>query len=91
MKNQILTVHKSQGKEWDAVFFSVSDNTTNYFLTNSKCRTAKSLQLINTAISRARRELILVCDCNFWANREGQLISALLKISEPYDGAFGAP
>lgn len=77
---QIMTVHASQGREWDTVFLSVVDTTDMYF-TNSKRPELGGLQIINTAISRAKRRLIIVCDMQFWMQQEGQLIRELALIA----------
>ena len=40
-------------------------------------------QVINTALSRAKRRLVLVCDREFWYGREGELISGILREVPP--------
>lgn len=40
---------------------------------------SKGLNLINTAVSRAKNQLILVCDIDYWSNQNGQLITDLIK------------
>ena len=81
MDDDIVTVHGSQGREWDAVIFSVTDSFEEAFLTNS--RRMESLKLLNTAVSRARKTLILVGDVSDWKRRPGQLLSELFSIAEP--------
>jgi hypothetical protein len=76
-ERKILTVHGSQGREWETVILSISD-TDNMFFTNSKHK--KGRNLINTAVSRAKKELIIVCNHNFWIRENGQLIQSLLQI-----------
>ncbi len=78
----ILTVHKSQGQEWDTVILSVSD-TSNKFFTDVNNPSSRGKQLLNTAISRARKNLIIVCDTDYWAGINNQLISELIRISIP--------
>lgn len=80
-KNDILNVHRSQGREWDTVILSVSD-TDNKFFTNTATLMGK--QTINTAVSRAKDKLILVCDYTYWAKQpeKQQLITGLLKAAE---------
>ena len=75
---KILTVHKGQGQEWDTVILSVVD-TYDMFFTDTTNRQSKGLNLINTAISRAKHKLIIVCDKNYWINQPGQLIYELLR------------
>jgi hypothetical protein len=79
---KILTVHGSQGREWDYVILSVVDTDKMYFV-DSKNKRAKGLNLINTAVSRARKGLILVCDLHFWQNQQGQLITDLIQAGSP--------
>lgn len=74
-KDNILTVHRSQGCEWDTVILSVTDSRNPYF-TNSKLPIGKSV--INTAISRAKRRLILVCDVEAWESYSCQMITDLI-------------
>ncbi len=78
----IMTVHASQGKEYDTVILSVCDTTKPWF-TNSKNKVSDGLKVINTAISRAKKELIIVCNEDVWHRQSGQLIAELIKIKEP--------
>lgn len=61
----ISTIHASQGREWDTVFISVVD-AHNKFFTDSTCKKSNGLKIINTAISRAKKRLILVLDYEHW-------------------------
>ncbi|MBL7845773.1 MAG: ATP-binding domain-containing protein [Cyclobacteriaceae bacterium] len=79
--HRILTVHKSQGREWNTVILSVCD-TSNMWFTDTTNPKSKGLNLINTAVSRAKKELIIVCDYNFWIGQRGQLIQGLLSVAE---------
>ena len=81
MDDDIVTVHGSQGREWDVVILSVTDSFDESFLTNS--RRPESLKLLNTAVSRARKTLILVGDAADWSRRPGQLLSELFGIAKP--------
>lgn len=74
----ILTVHASQGREWDTVFLSVVDTTQKWF-TNSKCQESRGKAVINTAVSRAKKRLIIVCDYDFWHDLDDQLIGRLVQ------------
>ncbi len=80
-EEKILTVHKSQGREWNTVILSVCD-TRNKFLTDSTLQKSRGKNLINTAVSRAKKQLIIVCDYNYWINQENQLITSLLSIAK---------
>jgi len=46
--------------------------------TDTNRRNIRGLQIISTAISRARSRLIIVCDTAFWMQQEGQMISELI-------------
>ena len=37
------------------------------------------LKVINTAVSRARRRLVIVCDTRYWMSEEGELIGDLVR------------
>lgn len=76
---RILTVHGSQGREWDTVILSAVDTHDKWFVDSRKSM-SKGLNLINTAVSRARKNLIIVCDIDYWAHQNGQLITELYKI-----------
>ena len=75
------TVHSTQGQEWDTVILSVVDNRA-MFLTDSNNRQTHGLEVINTAVSRAKRRLIIVCDESFWRCQEGQLLQELIAIAD---------
>ena len=76
-EENVMTIHASQGREWDTVLFSVSD-TYDMFFTNSLIFP----RLLNTAVSRAKRHLILVCDTSYWDNQENQFITYLLHTAK---------
>lgn len=78
---KILTVHGSQGREWDTVILSVVDTSDKWFV-DTKIPISKGLNLVNTAVSRAKRNLIIVCDINYWAGQEGQLITELINLGQ---------
>ena len=69
-----LTIHSSQGQEWETVFISVVATTAHGFLTH---------RLINTAVSRAQKKLILVCDANYWSGCKEHIIGGLVDIAKP--------
>ncbi len=75
-KDNILTVHRSQGCEWDTVILSVTD-THKPFFTDSNLPIGRSV--LNTAISRARRKLVIVCDVGVWSAKHGQIITELIE------------
>lgn len=80
-RNSVKTIHSTQGQEWDTVILSVVDNR-NMFLTDSNNSIAHGLEVINTAVSRAKRRLVIVCDDSFWRCQEGQLIQQLIVLAD---------
>ena len=84
-EDKVLTVHGSQGREWDTVLFSVVDTLDKWF-TDSDRLESNGKRVINTAVSRAKRRLILVCDAEYWGMQHTQLIGQLLRVAERYDG-----
>ena len=76
-----LTVHRAQGREWDTVLFSVVDTTGKFFTTTLNPQNCGT-QIINTAVSRAKNRLILVCDCNDWGDQPKKLIGQLLQVAQ---------
>lgn len=78
-ENRILTVHASQGREFDTLIYSVVDTSDMYFVDSSK---PIGKRVTNTAVSRARKKLVIACDCQFWRGQEGQLISDLINSAE---------
>lgn len=93
-RDSIMTVHGSQGREWDTVVLSVADNgvisrDVPFRFTSSQ--TDIGLRVINTAVSRAKRNLVVVCDRGFWMGRDDELIGAILEEAtpEPVSGRLG--
>ena len=80
---QILTVHGSQGREWHTVILSVVDTYDKWF-TDSKNELSKGLNLINTAVSRAKKRLIIVGDLNYWHRQQGQLLQGLVAVATDF-------
>lgn len=76
---KILTVHGSQGREWNTVILSVVDTSDKWFVDSQKT-ISKGLNLINTAVSRAKKNLVIVCDLHYWSGQNGQLITDLYKM-----------
>jgi hypothetical protein len=79
--DRVLTVHKSQGREWHTVIYSVCDigNGVAPWFTDSTNAMAGGLANVNTAVSRAKQHLIIVCDSNAWEAKTSQLISGLIR------------
>lgn len=76
-----MTIHKSQGREWDTVIVSVTDSDP-YGGGFMDTRKLSNLKLINTAVSRAKKHLIIVCDYTQWSGKEDELISKLVDYAE---------
>lgn len=86
----VSTVHGSQGREWDTVILSVADNrvkSRDVHLRFTSSETDIGLKVINTAVSRAKRRLVIVCDREFWMEKDGELIGGLLR-EVPEDKVF---
>lgn len=72
---EVLTIHGSQGREWDNVIFSPV--SLHYYLTDSKQTNA--LYGLNVAISRIKKNLFIVCDLRFWQSQPNQFLHKLLS------------
>ncbi|MGI9559109.1 MAG: DEAD/DEAH box helicase [Thermodesulfobacteriota bacterium] len=77
----VMTIHRSQGREWNDLIFSVVDgeNPPPFFV-DFKNQVARAV--LNTAISRVKKNLFIVCDKQYWMQKgeqEKQLISSLIK------------
>ena len=79
--DSVLTVHRSQGQEYDTVIFSATDTTQKFFV-DSTCAQGKSV--LNTAISRTRQRLVIACDVTYWSKHPGQLLYDLIRIGKVY-------
>lgn len=65
-----MTIHASQGQEWDTVIISAVDT---FFASRTK--------IINTAVSRAKKHLVIVCNKSDWELRPKYLISKIISHS----------
>ena len=70
--------------EWDIVLFSVTDVFDEAHFTDT-VRNSQAKKLINTAVSRAKKMLVLVGDAEDWKGRPGQLISELFAVGTEID------
>ncbi len=76
-KDNVLTIHTSQGREWDNVIISVTD-TRPFGFTNTKNPTGKCV--LNTAISRAKKNIIVACNAEKWKSfSDSQLVGMLVE------------
>lgn len=82
----VFNVHRSQGREWDTVIFSVVDGSLEgcrpHFTTSRKDIGKLTL---NSALSRVRKSLFVVCESGFWRSRPEELLADLLAQAEPSD------
>lgn len=76
-EEHVMTIHQAQGREWNTVILSIVD-AQNMFFTNSLRHDTHGLEVINTALSRAKSELVIACDVGFWKTQHGQLISSIV-------------
>jgi len=83
LKENVLTIHRSQGREWDTVILSVADNRVQNKDVPLRFTSTKDgsngKKVMNTAVSRAKKNLVVVCDCEFWSEQEGEMISKIVK------------
>lgn len=79
-EENIMTVHNSQGQEWDIILFSITDTYAEKWYTNTDKLIA--LQVINTAISRARKLLILTGDLQSWKGHSNQFLACLIELAD---------
>ena len=83
LKDNIMTVHKSQGREWDTVILSVADcrlqTRPDPLRFTSTKPGSTGIKVINTAGSRAKKRLVIVCDREFWTGKEGEMIGKMVK------------
>ena len=77
----VFTIHAAQGREWDTVIISVVDATWKFFM-SSKNQKSNGLRIVNTAISRAKKKLVIVLDSNSWEFCKNELITEITKIGE---------
>lgn len=74
--DNVLTVHASQGREWDTVILSVVDRSNPWFTDSTK---PEGLCTMNTAISRAKKNIVIACNCDYWSGKsDKQLIGRLI-------------
>ena len=66
---------------WDIVLFSVTDAFEERYFTDT-VRYPHAKKLINTAVSRARKMLVIIGDAEDWKKRNGQLISELFSVGK---------
>lgn len=83
-KDNVSTIHRSQGKEWDTVIISVCDGRAcgedkPPRFTSTAVKGSIGSKVINTAVSRAKKRLVIVCDTDYWRGKIGELLSEILS------------
>ena len=84
----VKEIKAEQGREWDTVVLSVADNgieSREVPLRFTSSQTPIGKKVVNTAVSRAKRRLVLVCDREFWMSRQDELIGGILREVRPED------
>lgn len=88
-KNQVMSIHKSQGQEWKTVIISVVDHQSygvyGKYFTSSINEDSNGLKIINTAVSRAKSRLILVGHAGFWLAQKDELLGELFHSAHRID------
>jgi len=84
--HQVMSIHSSQGQEWDTVILSVVDYMTKgqctMWFTDSTNIKSKGCEVLNTAVSRAKNRLILVGHQRFWSVQREQLLGKLFQAAQ---------
>ncbi|MGX2972767.1 AAA domain-containing protein [Helicobacter sp. T3_23-1059] len=76
----VWTIHGSQGQEFDTVIFSPV--MLHHHLTDS--HNTNAAYALNVAISRIKKQLIIVCDRAYWLKFRGQFLSEILANALPF-------
>lgn len=74
----VYTIHGSQGQEWNTVYISIA-NPKPWQFTDSTQLIGK--RVLNTAISRVKRKLVLVCDLSSWNRYPEQFITQMAELN----------
>lgn len=77
-ERRVLTIHRSQGREWNTVLLSVMDQRPRVFTDSND---QKGLHVLNTAVSRARKSLVIFCNRKSWEQHPEQLITQLIRLA----------
>ena len=93
-RDSVMTVHGSQGREWDTVLLSVADgrvDSRDVPLRFTSSHTDIGCRLMNTAVSRAKRRLVVFCDVEFWMKTDDELLKGLVESGRIVKGSPGVP
>ena len=95
IRDNILSIHQSQGSEWNVVVVSVVDSMAyrdSWYMNTVKDQGVPyAIKIINTAISRTKGLLILVCDIASWQQYPNQFISKIIGIAEKHNAEDPLP
>ncbi len=80
--DRVLTVHKSQGREWDTVILSISDAESCNKVFTSTHISCFGKPVLNTAISRAKKTIVLACDVKFWKQYPNEMITRIVDCAD---------
>lgn len=78
---EVWNTHQAQGREWEYVFFSASD-TCNLHGNNpyfSDTASPEGKAIVNTTVSRAKRQLVIFADVDCWRWRGPSLLTELAQ------------
>lgn len=84
INKDVFTIHSSQGQEFDTILLSVVDTNKKWF-TNTLCNKSNGKNVINTAVSRAKKKLVIFCDVDYWNTQNKQLIKQILDFATQID------
>lgn len=76
----VNTIHAAQGREWDTVIISVTDSHRKFFM-SSNIKKSNGLKIVNTAVSRAKKKLVLVLDYEMWKNAKCELLTDIAEVN----------
>ncbi len=88
VRDRIMSIHQSQGSEWDVVIISAVDSMVfgdAWYMNTAKGGASNAIKIINTAVSRARQLLILVCDIASWQQHPNQFLSKIIEIAKEHE------
>ena len=74
-----MTIHASQGREWDTVVLSAADTEKLPYFTDTALPIGKLV--MNTAISRAKNRIVLVFDADYWSQRQDSAQQLLARLA----------
>lgn len=77
-RGNVMAIHASQGREYDTVILSVRDRMPWWF-TDSNNLKSNGRAVLNTALSRAKKQLIIACDEESWKAFDGQLLAEIIR------------